>query len=88
MTMRRRIALAAGCALDLHPRMFRAGCCAQTLLAKVPVILDQLDGSPTFHVLVRASFAAYLADWLVDAEKVGRWWVAEQKRIWDYRKGE
>lgn len=25
------------------------------------------------------------ANWLKDAAKVGRWWVAEQKRIWNYR---
>ncbi len=29
--------LAAGCALDLHPAVFRVGCCAQTLVARVPV---------------------------------------------------
>src|SRR5277367_2550498 len=34
--------LAAGCGLDLHPRVFGPGQCAQTFLARVPVILDQL----------------------------------------------
>ncbi|KAJ5617676.1 hypothetical protein N7537_002790 [Penicillium hordei] len=23
--------------------------------------------------------------WLVDAEKVGKWWIGEQKRLWNYR---
>ena len=32
-----RDVLAAGCSLDLHPRAFGAGACAQTLLARAPV---------------------------------------------------
>lgn len=24
-------------------------------------------------------------DWVQDAVEVGRWWVNEQKRVWDYR---
>ncbi|WP_354644698.1 sarcosine oxidase subunit gamma [Kitasatospora camelliae] len=62
-----RPVLAKGCALDLHPRVFRAGHCAQTLLAKVNVILHQVDAEPTYRLLVRGSFAQYLADWLLDA---------------------
>lgn len=23
--------------------------------------------------------------WLMDAEKVGRWWVGNQKRLWNYQ---
>jgi sarcosine oxidase subunit gamma len=59
--------LAAGCGLDLHPRVFGPGQCAQTLLARVPVILDQLDDAPHFRVLVRRSYARWLVDWMVDA---------------------
>ena len=59
--------LAAGCGLDLHPRAFGAGQCAQTLLARVPVILDQLDAAPRYRVLVRRSTARWLTDWLIDA---------------------
>ena len=25
------------------------------------------------------------AEWLEDAEQVGKWWVNEQRRIWGYR---
>jgi sarcosine oxidase subunit gamma len=70
---RARDLLAMGCALDLHPRSFGAGSCAQTMLARAQVVLvgrDPGDGDPggaAFWVLVRASFATYLVDWLVDA---------------------
>ncbi|MDH6108374.1 sarcosine oxidase subunit gamma [Kitasatospora sp. MAP12-15] len=62
-----REVLEKGCALDLHPRSFGPGHCAQTLLSKVGVILHQLDAEPTYRLLVRGSFAQYLADWLLDA---------------------
>jgi sarcosine oxidase subunit gamma len=59
--------LGAGCGLDLHSRVFGPGHCAQTLLARIPVILDQLDDAPHYRVLVRRSFANWLKDWLIDA---------------------
>jgi len=37
----------------------------QTELAHAPVVLLRRD--PGFRVLVRASFAVHLVDWLVDA---------------------
>lgn len=58
--------LAHGCSLDLHPSRFPAGRCAQTMLAQAPVILLRLPADE-YWVLVRASFAGYLVDWLVDA---------------------
>ena len=57
--------LAAGCALDLHPRAFGPDRCAQTMLARAQVILER-DGD-AFRLLVRPSFARYLAGWLLDA---------------------
>jgi sarcosine oxidase, subunit gamma len=57
--------LAQGCALDLHPRAWRPGRCAQTLLARVPVLLQEREAAT--RVFVRASFAAHLAGWLHDA---------------------
>jgi sarcosine oxidase subunit gamma len=63
---RARDLLAMGCALDLHPRAFGEGSCAQTMLARAQVVLLGRE-SGAFWVLVRASFAAYLADWLIDA---------------------
>jgi sarcosine oxidase subunit gamma len=64
--------LARGCPLDLDERTFTANRCAQTLLARVDVILFRLeapedDGGEAFGVLVRSSFARYLVDWLRDA---------------------
>jgi sarcosine oxidase subunit gamma len=62
-----RDVLEKGCSLDLHPRVFGPGQCAQTMVSKVNVVLDQLDEEPTYRLLVRGSFAQYLADWLLDA---------------------
>ncbi len=59
--------LEAGCGLDLHPREFAPGDCAQTLLAGVPVILDQVAPAPTYRVFVRRSLARWFAGWLIDA---------------------
>ena len=57
--------LAKGCALDLDPRSWRVGSCAQTLLARAQVILH--ERAETTGILVRPSFADYLVDWLLDA---------------------
>ncbi|PWI13633.1 sarcosine oxidase subunit gamma [Streptomyces sp. Act143] len=60
--------LAHGCALDLHPRAFGPGRCAQTTLGRTQVILVARDETRAgFWVLVRSTFAGYLADWLLDA---------------------
>jgi sarcosine oxidase subunit gamma len=59
--------LLKGCALDLHPRSFGVGDCAQTLLARVQVVLVPRTEEPAYRVFVRASFAEYLAEWLLDA---------------------
>ncbi|MFD9407193.1 sarcosine oxidase subunit gamma [Streptomyces sp. NPDC059989] len=65
---RARELLAHGCSLDLHPRTFGAGRCAQTTLARAQVVLVPREGrGPGFWVLVRSSFAGYLAAWLLDA---------------------
>jgi sarcosine oxidase, subunit gamma len=63
-----RDVLARGCALDLHPRVFGRGACAQTTLGLAGVVLLALSDDGSDHaVLVRSSFAGYLADWLLDA---------------------
>ena len=62
-----RDVLAKGCTLDLHPRAFGPGRCAQTLVAKASVVIRQLDESPSFDLVVHRSFADYLAQWLEDA---------------------
>jgi sarcosine oxidase, subunit gamma len=59
--------LRKGCSLDLHPRVFKPGSCAQTLVAKAGVLIHHIDESPSFDLIVRRSFAEYLALWLKDA---------------------
>jgi sarcosine oxidase subunit gamma len=62
-----RTLLEKGCGLDLHPRVFSAGCCAQTLFAKLPVIIDQISAMPGYRLFVGRSAARWLVDWLIDA---------------------
>ena len=57
--------LSKGCSLDLHPRSWQPGMCAQTMLARAQVILH--ERSETTGILVRPSFGDYLVDWLIDA---------------------
>ncbi len=66
---RARELLAFGCSLDLDQRRFKPGRCAQTMLARANVIITPVGPAdePSFRVLVRPSFAAYLAAWLTDA---------------------
>lgn len=65
---RARDLLAHGCALDLHPRSFGAGRCAQTNLGRTQIVLVARDEPRAgFWVLVRSSFAGHLAGWLLDA---------------------
>ncbi|MEV8432336.1 sarcosine oxidase subunit gamma [Streptomyces chartreusis] len=65
---RARDLLAHGCPLDLHPRSFGSGRCAQTTLGRTQVVLVARDEPRAgFWILVRSSFAGYLADWLLDA---------------------
>jgi sarcosine oxidase, subunit gamma len=58
-----------GCPIDLHPRVFGPGCCAQTLLARANVLIWFVtDGhEPVYRLLLRPSFAAYVTAWLADA---------------------
>ena len=60
-----RVRLAHGIAIDLDPRSFGPFRCAQTLLAKAQVIIECRDESGLI-LYVRASFATYAADWLLD----------------------
>ena len=61
---RARDLLNKGCPLDLHPRAFGAGQCAQSHIAKSNALIIQVDDRPTYDVVVRRSFADYLARWL------------------------
>jgi sarcosine oxidase subunit gamma len=61
-----RDVLASCCALDLHPRVFGPGQCAQTLVAKAPVLLSQVDETPTYWIFARPSLVSYVVSWLAD----------------------
>ncbi len=63
-----RDVLAKGCSIALHPRAFGRGRSAQTTLGQAGVVLLALsDAGDDYALLVRSSFAGYLADWLLDA---------------------
>jgi sarcosine oxidase, subunit gamma len=65
---RGREVLGKGCALDLHTSVFGGGAAAQTTVGRAGVILLAVDDSGTdYRILVRSSFARYMADWLLDA---------------------
>ena len=58
-----RAVLESATSLDLHPRVFGHGRCAQTGLARVPAILQMIE--PTrFRIYLRLSFAPYVRAWL------------------------
>jgi sarcosine oxidase subunit gamma len=62
-----RDVLANGCPLDLRPHAVGTGWCAQSHIAKAPVMIRLVDDVPTFEIVVRRSFADYLWTWLCDA---------------------
>jgi sarcosine oxidase, subunit gamma len=57
--------LAKGCALDLHPRVFRQGCCAITRFAQLRCVLHH--NGVGYRLLVGRSYAVSLAEWLIEA---------------------
>jgi sarcosine oxidase subunit gamma len=64
--------LEKGCTLDLHPRAFTAGQCAQTTFARGHLLIWQVEAEdspagPVYRLLLRPSFCDYFADWLTDA---------------------
>lgn len=62
-----REVLAKACPLDLHPRNFQAGACAQSHLAKAAGLIHQTSDEPAYDLYVLRSFAEYLWRWLEDA---------------------
>jgi sarcosine oxidase subunit gamma len=71
-----RDVIAKGCSLDLHPTVFGPGAAAQTVLGQAGVVVMPLiDNGTDYRIIVRSSFARYLADWLIDAaEEFGVDW--------------
>jgi sarcosine oxidase subunit gamma len=49
--------LSKGCPLDLHPRAFPAGTCAQSLFGHVNALFVKESDAPAFVVMVARSFA-------------------------------
>ncbi|MEP7384236.1 MAG: sarcosine oxidase subunit gamma family protein [Gemmatimonadota bacterium] len=64
---RARDVLASCCPLDLHPRVFTEGHCAQSVIGKAPILLQLVDRTPRWRIVVRPSLAAYVTSWLTDA---------------------
>jgi sarcosine oxidase subunit gamma len=59
-----RDVLMRGVTLDLHPREFRVGQCAQTGLSRATALIHLVDDAPTFELYVLRSFSDYLWRWL------------------------
>jgi methylglutamate dehydrogenase subunit D len=59
-----RDALAKGVSVDLHPRAFKAGDAAATLVSHIPVHLWQIDDRPTYEFAVARSLAQSFWHWL------------------------
>lgn len=59
-----RDVLMRGVSIDLHPREFHVGQCAQTGLSRANVLLHLVDDTPTFEIYVLKSFSDYLWRWL------------------------
>ncbi len=61
-----RDVMARGCPLDLHPRMFAPGQCAQSHYFKASIVLVPV-ADDTFEIVVRRSFADYFVRIMLDA---------------------
>jgi sarcosine oxidase subunit gamma len=59
-----RDVLAKGVPVDLHPKAFKPGDVASTLVAYVGVQIDMLDDAPTYQLMAPRSMAGTLWSWL------------------------
>ena len=59
-----RDVLMRGVSLDLHPREFIVGQCAQTGVSRANALIHLVDDEPTFELYVLKSFSDYLWRWL------------------------
>ena len=69
-----RNVLAKGCSVDLHPRVFKPGKCAQTILGRSDITVHQVadeagTNATTYDIIVFRSFAEYVWTWLEDAAR-------------------
>ncbi len=67
---RARDLIAAGCSIDVHPRVFGPGRCARTLYARTGVTLLRRDAPPRFEMMVRRSYAGWLWRWIESAAEL------------------
>jgi len=65
--VRAREMLAKGLPIDLHPRTFGPGRCAQSALARCNVLVHQTDDAPTFDLYVMRSYGRSLMHFLCEA---------------------
>ena len=59
--------LSSACPIDLHPRSWGDGRCAQTVFGAAQILLQEREG--TTRVFVRPSFAGYVVDLLLAASE-------------------
>ena len=59
-----RDVLAKGVPIDLHPRAFKPGDVATTLVAYIGVQIDMLDAAPTYQLTAPRSMAGSFWSWL------------------------
>jgi len=59
--------LSTACPIDLHPRSWTDGRCAQTVFGAAQILLQEREG--TTRVFVRPSFADYIVDLLLAASE-------------------
>jgi sarcosine oxidase subunit gamma len=64
---RARQTLAKGLAIDLHPRSFKVGDCALTMIGHIRAHIWQVDGVPTYDIAVFRSLGESFVHWLTDA---------------------
>jgi sarcosine oxidase, subunit gamma len=59
-----REVLMRGVSLDLHPREFRVGQCAQTGVSRANALIHLVNDAPSYELYVLKSFSDYLWRWL------------------------
>jgi heterotetrameric sarcosine oxidase gamma subunit len=55
------------CPLDLSAPAFPPGCCAQSLFAGLPILIDRAEGEDGLRLHVDVSLADHLTAWLAAA---------------------
>jgi sarcosine oxidase subunit gamma len=62
-----REVVAKGCSLDLHPRGFAPGACAQMLMAQCGMLIHRPSHGDHFEIIFDAMLFGYMQAWLADA---------------------